>query len=162
AVNLSSIFHLCRVAIPAMREGGGGAIVNVASISGLAGDYGMGVYNATKAGAINYTRSLALDCAADNIRVNVLCPGPIADTAMSVGSHGSEADRQAWIDYLPMKRHGRPDEMANVVTFLLSDEASYMTGAVVVADGGASAHTGQPNVVAQRKRRLADAAASAA
>ena len=157
AVNLSSIFHLCRSAIPLIGKAGGGAIVNVASISGLSGDYGMGAYNATKAGVINYTRSLALDCAAQNIRVNVLCPGPVTNTAMGVGTHGSAEDRQEWVDYVPMKRHGQPEEMASVVAFLLSDEASYMTGSVVVADGGASAHTGQPDVIRQRRRRLAAA-----
>lgn len=155
AVNISSIFYACRAAIPRMRKHGG-AIVNVASISGLVGDYGFSAYNASKAAAINYTRSLALDCARDNIRVNALCPGAIAGTAMGVGTFGSEADRRAWTDAIPLARFGTADEMANVVAFLASPEASYITGSIVVADGGITAHSGQPNVLEQRRRRVVE------
>ncbi|TVV76633.1 SDR family NAD(P)-dependent oxidoreductase [Sphingomonas solaris] len=161
AVNVSSIFYACRAAIPAMREGGGGAIVNVASVSGLGADHGMGVYNASKAAAVNYTRSLALDCARDGIRVNALCPGAIARTAMGVGSFGSAADQQSWIDAVPLGRLGTPEEMANVVAFLASDEASFMTGSIVTADGGTTACTGLPDVITQRNRRRAEQAAGA-
>jgi meso-butanediol dehydrogenase/(S,S)-butanediol dehydrogenase/diacetyl reductase len=156
ALNVTAVFYVCRAAIPIMRRQGG-AIVNVASISGLAGDYGFTAYNASKGAVINYTRSLALDCAHDGIRVNALCPGTIAGTAMGVGTHGSAADRQAWLDPIPLGRMGSPAEMANIIAFLASDEASYMTGSIVVADGGTTAHTGQPNVIAQRKRRRAEA-----
>jgi len=156
ALNVSAVFHVCRAAIPIMRRQGG-AIINVASISGLAGDYGFTAYNASKGAVINYTRSLALDCAHDGIRVNALCPGTVAGTAMGVGAHGSAADRQAWLDPIPLGRMGSAKEMANIIAFLASDEASYMTGSIVVADGGTTAHTGQPNVIAQRKRRKAEA-----
>jgi meso-butanediol dehydrogenase/(S,S)-butanediol dehydrogenase/diacetyl reductase len=156
ALNVSAVFYVCRAAIPILRRQGG-AIVNVASISGLAGDYGFTAYNASKGAVINYTRSLALDCAHDGIRVNALCPGTIAGTAMGVGTHGSAADRQAWLDPIPLGRMGSAEEMANIIAFLASDEASYMTGSIVVADGGTTAHTGQPNVIAQRKRRRAEA-----
>lgn len=155
AINVSAVFYACRAAVPVMRRTGGGAIVNVASISGLAGDYGFTAYNASKGAVINYTRSLALDGARDGIRVNALCPGAIGQTGMGVGTHGSAADKQAWLDAIPMGRTGTPEEMANVVAFLASDEASYMTGAIVVADGGTTAHTGQPNVMAQVRRRQA-------
>ncbi len=161
AINVSAVFYACRAAIPIMRRRGG-AIVNIASISGLGGDYGFTAYNASKAAVINYTRSLALDCARDGIRVNALCPGAIAQTAMGVGTHGSAADRQAWLDPIPLGRFGSAEEMANVAVFLASGEASYMTGAIVVADGGTTAHTGQPNVPAQLLRRAADAARGAA
>jgi len=160
AINVSSVFYTCRAAIPRMRARGG-AIVNVASISGQFGDYGMGAYNASKAAMINFTKSLALDCARDNIRVNALCPGAIGDTAMGVGKMGSAGDRQDWLDRIPLGRLGTPREMANIVAFLASDEASYMTGSIVAADGGVTAHSGQPNVVAQRKRRLAEGQAGA-
>jgi meso-butanediol dehydrogenase / (S,S)-butanediol dehydrogenase / diacetyl reductase len=153
AVNVTAIFHTCKIAIPVMRANGGGAIVNVASISGLSGDYGFAAYSASKAAVINYTRTLALDCARDNIRVNALCPGLI-ETPMAVPKHAvPQRDRQEWLDAIPLRRAGQPAEIANVIVFLASDEASYMTGSIVVADGGKTAHTGQPNVIAQVKRR---------
>lgn len=150
-INIKAIFLFCKFAIPAMRKNGG-AIVNVASISGLAGDYGMGVYNASKGAVINYTRSLALDCARDGIRVNALCPGLI-ETAMTALTVARPEDRDAWLTPIPMARMGRPEEMANIIAFLVSDEASYMTGSIITADGGITAHTGQPNVPFRRKLR---------
>jgi meso-butanediol dehydrogenase/(S,S)-butanediol dehydrogenase/diacetyl reductase len=154
AINIKAIFLTCKSAIPAMRAQGG-AIVNVASISGLAGDYGMGVYNASKAAVINYTRSLALDCARDGIRVNALCPGLI-ETAMTQLTLARPEDRAAWLGPIPLGRSGTPEEMANVVAFLASDQASYMTGSIITADGGVTAHTGQPNVPYRRKLREAN------
>jgi meso-butanediol dehydrogenase / (S,S)-butanediol dehydrogenase / diacetyl reductase len=151
AINTKAIFLFSRAAIPVMRAEGG-AIINVASISGLLGDYGMGAYNASKGAVINYTRSLALDCARDSIRVNALCPGLI-ETAMSSATLARPEDRAAWLSGIPMGRTGTPEEMAAVVAFLASDEASYMTGAILAADGGITAHTGQPNVPARRKLR---------
>ena len=151
AINTKAIYLFCKYAIPVMRANGG-AIVNIASISGLAGDYGMGVYNATKGAVINYTRSLALDCARDGIRVNALCPGLIT-TAMTELTVARPEDREAWLGPIPLGRMGKPEEMANVITFLASDEASYMTGSIVTADGGITAHTGQPNVPQRRKLR---------
>lgn len=151
AINIRAIFLFCKHAIPLMRQQGG-AIVNIASISGIAGDYGMGVYNATKGAVINYTRSLALDCARDAIRVNALCPG-IIETAMSEVTVARPEDRAAWLAPIPLGRLGKAEEMANVITFLASDEASYMTGSIVTADGGVTAHTGQPNVPYRRKLR---------
>jgi meso-butanediol dehydrogenase/(S,S)-butanediol dehydrogenase/diacetyl reductase len=151
AVNIRAIYLFCRAAIPAMRRHGG-AIVNIASISGLAGDYGMGAYNASKGAVINYTRSLALDCARDGIRVNALCPGLI-ETAISAATLARPDDRAAWLAPIPLGRTGTPEEMANVVAFLASDEASYMTGAILTADGGLTAHTGQPNIPLRRNLR---------
>lgn len=151
AINIKGIFLFCKYAIPVMRAQGG-AIINIASISGLAGDYGMGVYNASKGAVINYTRSLALDCARDRIRVNALCPGLI-ETAMTELTVARPEDREAWLGPIPLGRMGQPAEMANVAAFLASDEASYMTGSIITADGGITAHTGQPNVPNRRKLR---------
>ena len=151
AINTKAIYLFCKYAIPVMRENGG-AIINVASISGMAGDYGMGVYNASKGAVINYTRSLALDCARDGIRVNALCPGLI-ETAMTELTTARPEDEAAWLAPIPLQRKGQPAEMANVIAFLASDEASYMTGSIVVADGGITAHTGQPNVPHRRTLR---------
>lgn len=155
AINARAIFLFCKAAIPVLRKSGGGAIVNIASISGLAGDYAMGAYNASKGAVVNYTRSLALDCARDGIRVNALCPGLIA-TDLAIGAVADPVDAAFWFDRIPLGRAGRPEEMAGVVAFLASDDASYMTGAIVAADGGITAHTGQPNApdrIRQRKLR---------
>ena len=151
AVNVSAVFHACKAAIPQMAAGG--AILNVASISGLVGDYGMGAYNASKGAVINYTRSLALDCSRLGIRVNALCPGAIAGTAMAVGEHGGDEYRNAWLETIPMARFGTAEEMAAVALFLCSDDASYMTGSIVVADGGVTAHSGQLDFPGRRRRR---------
>jgi meso-butanediol dehydrogenase/(S,S)-butanediol dehydrogenase/diacetyl reductase len=151
AINIRAIFLFCHAAIPAMLENGG-AIVNIASISGLFGDFGMGAYNASKGAVVNYTRSLALECSRHDIRVNALCPG-LVDTAMSAGGLERPEDRADWIDRIPLGRLARPEEMAAVVAFLASNDASYMTGSIVTADGGITSHTGQPNIIARRKRR---------
>jgi meso-butanediol dehydrogenase/(S,S)-butanediol dehydrogenase/diacetyl reductase len=145
AVDLNAIFYACRVAIPHMRRIGGGAIVNTASISGLFGDYGFTAYNAAKGAVINYTRSLAIDHARDNIRVNALCPGLI-DTPLTEGARAMQGVMEMWTAGIPMQRPGTPDEMAKVVAFLASDDASYVTGSIIVADGGKTAHTGQPDL----------------
>ncbi len=155
AVNIRAIYLFCRAAIPALRETGG-TIVNIASISGLFGDYGMAAYNASKGAVVNYTRSLALECVRHGIRVNALCPG-LVETALSAPGLEQPGDRAHWQERIPMGRPARPDEMAAVAAFLASDDASYMTGSIVTADGGITAHTGQPNIIARRQMREAAA-----
>jgi len=116
----------------------------VASISGLGGDYGFNAYSAAKGAVVNYTRSLSLDHAADNIRVNAVCPGLIA-TRMTAFME-KKGILPALTRHIPMKRIGRAEEIANVVVFLSSEAASYMTGSVVVVDGGQTAGTGNPDL----------------
>jgi meso-butanediol dehydrogenase/(S,S)-butanediol dehydrogenase/diacetyl reductase len=143
-VTLSGAFHGCKAAIPLMRERGGGVIVNMASASGLGGDFGFAAYNAAKGGVINYTRAVAIDHARENIRANCVCPGPI-ETAPKKSMDQIPRARESWEDSVPMGRFGTPEEVAAVVTFLASDDASYVNGAAIVVDGGLLAHTGQPN-----------------
>ena len=144
-IDLFSVFYTCRAAIPHLLAAGGGAIVNNASISGLYGDYGMSAYNAAKGGVINYSRNLALDHAAAGIRVNVVCPGVI-DTPMLSGVGQVPGLLDAFLAAVPMGRAGRAEEVAELVAFLASDAASFMTGAIIPIDGGAVAGTGLPNL----------------
>jgi meso-butanediol dehydrogenase/(S,S)-butanediol dehydrogenase/diacetyl reductase len=145
-IDLTGVFYGCKAAIPLMRKRGGGVIINTASASGLAGDFGFGAYNAAKGGLVNYTRTLAIDHAREGIRVNAICPGPI-DTPIIAGiKHMPEINEQ-WIECVPMGRFGAPEEIASVAAFLASDDASFMTGAMIPVDGGLMAHTGQPNLL---------------
>jgi meso-butanediol dehydrogenase/(S,S)-butanediol dehydrogenase/diacetyl reductase len=159
AVDLDAVFYACRAAIPVMRSQGGGAIVNTASISGLGGDYGFSAYNAAKGALINYTRTLAVDHGKDGIRVNALCPGYI-DTPLASVLKELPGLVDAWLPTIPLQRSGTSEEMAEVVAFLASEAASYVTGSIIVADGGMTARTGQPNFV--RMIQQAQAAAASA
>jgi meso-butanediol dehydrogenase / (S,S)-butanediol dehydrogenase / diacetyl reductase len=142
-LGLTGVFRAMKRAIPELLARGGGAIVNTASISGLFADFAIGAYNAAKAGVINLTRVAAIEYASRHIRVNCVCPGvidtPLIKSSMSIPGYAEQT--QAMI---PMKRLGRPEEIASVVLFLASDLASYVTGAAVVADGGLTAQTGLP------------------
>ena len=142
AVNLTGTMLCCRAVIPAMRQGGGGAIVNIASELGLVGSLHSALYGATKGAVIQLTRALAVDHAADHIRVNCVCPGPV-DTPLLRGSVARAADPEAKLraemSSTLLGRLGRPEEIASVIRFLVSDEASFMTGSIVVADGGVTA-----------------------
>lgn len=139
AVNLTGVFLVSRAAIPWMRAGGGGRVVNVASQFGLVGAAGSPAYSAAKAGVIGLTRAMAVDHAADGILVNCVCPGPI-DTPMLRASQQagrlarSEAARTAGRSLLGGP--GRPEDVAGAVGFLLGPDARHLTGVVLPVDGG--------------------------
>lgn len=125
--NLCSTFYLARIAIPQMQKQGKGAIVNVASTSGLFADYGLCSYNAAKAGVINLTKAMALDHAREGIRVNAVCPGYMV-TPMTEGFRSDSVVHQEMLNSIPQGRGSDPAEIGNAVLFLASDEASYING----------------------------------
>ncbi len=132
-VDLDGVFLVARESIREMMKIGGGTIVNTASMYGWVGSPGSAAYNAAKGGVVNLTRSLALEYAEQNIRVNSLCPGFI-DTPII-----PEESKQALSALTPMKRLGQAEEMAKAVLFLASDDSSYMTGNSLIIDGGYTA-----------------------
>lgn len=142
SVNLKGVFLCAKWAIPAMRRGGGGVIVNVASELGLVGGTEIAAYAASKGGVVQLTKAMAIDHAADGIRVNCVCPGPVLTPLIEATIQAAadpEAERRQIIADTLLKRFARPEEIANVILFLASDESSYMTGSIVVADGGGTA-----------------------
>jgi meso-butanediol dehydrogenase/(S,S)-butanediol dehydrogenase/diacetyl reductase len=143
-VNLTAAFVLTKAAIPHLKLRPGASVINTCSISGLAGDYGLFTYNATKAGLLNMTRSLALDYAQSGVRVNAVCPGLI-ETNMTAALRETPGVINAWMDRIPMRRVGLPEEVAGAYLFLASDLASYITGTMIVADGGLLAQSGSPS-----------------
>ncbi len=135
-VNLKSMFLVSQlVARDMVKKGRGGAIVNMASTNGLLGEAGLAHYNASKAGVILLTKTLAIELAPYNIRVNCVCPGFIK-TELAAEAGFNDAFIAEYVKKIPLNRHGKPEEVANVFAFLASDEASFITGASIVIDGG--------------------------
>ncbi len=139
AVNVKGIYLCSRACIPHMQSKGGGAIVNAASIQGWATQKRVAAYAASKGAVIALTRSMALDYARHRIRVNCICPGSV-DTPLLRRNAAAEGDPEVvlaqWGSVHPIGRIAQPDEIANLVVFLLSDEASFITGASYLIDGG--------------------------
>ncbi|CAM3061292.1 SDR family NAD(P)-dependent oxidoreductase [Paracoccus nototheniae] len=133
SVNLDGVFLCSQAAIPHLARQGG-AIVNIASISGLRASTLRVAYGTSKAAVIHLTRQQAAELGQQGIRANCVAPGPV-DTKLALAVH-SPAIRAAYHDAIPLNRYGREDEIAQAIAFLCSDQASYITGQVLAADGG--------------------------
>jgi NAD(P)-dependent dehydrogenase (short-subunit alcohol dehydrogenase family) len=137
SVNLRGTFIVGQAAARAMKQGGGGAIVNIASVSGITGNVGRSAYGASKWGVVGLSKVMAVDLAHLGIRVNIIAPGAV-ETPL-VGRMLPEEEAGQWTARTPLGRYARPEEVAGAAVFLCSDDASYMTGHVLVVDGGFTA-----------------------
>src|SRR5450631_3584268 len=150
AVNLTGPFLCTRAAAPLMREHGGGAIVNITSISGLRASALRTAYGTSKAGLAHLTKQFAVELAGLGIRVNAVAPGPV-DTAMAKAVH-TPAIRADYHDTIPLNRYGLEEELAEAVFFLCSERASYITGQILAVDGGFdAAGIGLPTLRGERR-----------
>jgi NAD(P)-dependent dehydrogenase (short-subunit alcohol dehydrogenase family) len=154
AVNLTGPFLCSQAAVPLMRDtgggGGGGAIVNITSISGLRASTLRTAYGTSKAGLAHLTKQQAAELAALGIRVNAVAPGPV-DTAMAKAVHTPEI-RKDYHDHMPLNRYGLEEELAEVIFFLCSERASFVTGQVIAVDGGFdSTGIGLPTLRAEKR-----------
>ena len=150
AVNVTGPFLATQAAAPLMAEGGGGAVVNITSISGLRASTLRVAYGTSKAALAHLTKQQAVELAALGIRVNAVAPGPV-DTAMAKAVHTPEI-RRDYHDTIPLNRYGLERELAETIVFLCGDRASYITGQVIAVDGGFEATgIGLPTLRAQRR-----------
>lgn len=134
--NLYGTFIVGQACARVMAAAGNGAIVNIGSVSGLRGNAGRAAYGASKGAIVTLTEVMAVELAERGVRVNVVAPGPI-ETALTATRHDADV-RDSWIEAVPMRRYGRPEDVASAAAFLCSDDARYITGAVFAVDGGFS------------------------
>lgn len=148
-VTLDGVFYCVRAVLPHMKKQKRGSIINISSGGGVRQEVTIGPYCAAKRTILSITETLAIENGRDGIRVNAICPGPIATppllafVAQMPGRPGKGAE-EVYNEQLPMGRMGRPDEMASVALFLASDEASYVNGATIVADSGVAVQAASP------------------
>ena len=143
ATDLDSVFFGTREALPHLLKTMG-SIINVSSVSGLGGDWGLSSYNAAKGAITNFTRSLALEYGSRGVRINAVAPS-FTSTEMTVDLEKSEALMAAFRNRLPIGRSATPDEVAGVIAFLASEDALFINGVNLPIDGGLNASNGQPN-----------------
>jgi len=140
-VNLKSVFLCSKFAVPEMIRGGGGAIINIASVGGIVGPMEMAAYGSAKAGVINLTRQIAVDFGPKGIRVNCISPGTIVTDMHQAFYSAEEKDEvlAEWAAMKPLRKVGFPKDIAYAAVYLASDESSFVTGANLIVDGGSMA-----------------------
>lgn len=143
-VNVRGVFLGMKYAVPALRQSGGGSIVNISSVAGLSGGAGTSAYNASKHAVIGLTRSGAVQLGAENIRVNAVCPSPVTGRMMSSLEAGSNPDdpssvHEMIVERIPMQRYAETEDVANLVLYLTSVAASFLNGGIYTVDGGMTA-----------------------
>ena len=146
-VGLKSMFRAARFAVPHLRAAGGGAIVNMSSVHGLLAEPGQLVYETLKAGVIGLTRQLAVEYGPEGIRVNAICPGHIVTERMEVRWREHPETLRYFAEQYPLRRTGTPNDIANAIVFLCSDEASFITGQALVVDGGLSIQNHEEQII---------------
>lgn len=144
AINVDGVFYCSRAALPHLLKTKG-SIVNVSSVSGLGGDWGLSFYNASKGAVSNLTRAMAMELGAKGVRVNAVNPS-LTLTDMTSGLSGNEQLMGKFADRIPLGRAARPEEVAAVIAFLASEDASFVNGVNLPVDGGVSASNGQPRL----------------
>jgi NAD(P)-dependent dehydrogenase (short-subunit alcohol dehydrogenase family) len=137
-LNVDSVVHACQALAPHLLERGSGSIVNIASVAGLTGSPALAAYGASKAALVSLTKTLAIEWGSAGVRVNALCPGWTA-TDLNRDLWSNEQASAALMTRVPMGRWAKPEEMVGPAVFLASDASSYVTGQVLVADGGQTA-----------------------
>lgn len=139
-INVKGVWNGCQAVIPHFKEQGSGAIVNTASLAGVIGAPQLGAYSLSKGAVVNFTRTVAAEVGPAGVRANAVCPG-VTDTAMPRKNRTEEeweATKEEMARHYPLKRLGEPEDIANAMLFLASDEADWITGQALVVDGGFS------------------------